>query len=282
MKRYLTLLSLALVLMMTAMVTSCGKPTTPTWADGRAVPFGGYVYGEEGTTEFLQLPVFFEGDASGLSDGDIAGLCLVGTKTNLECDPAGMTDMIYDADRNCSLTTLRFRVKLSTAGQYQVNQLKLFLHGNKEISFDLGELLFVVDTASEQEQVLAVKQFWANQGDFNSIVVTYENHSKQEVEILGLGFPGLTGVEIDVEKYLDTGLTLPEEGTYIPPEETRTFVFRLYMNEVDYLDPKGFAFLQPNLSYQCDGQVLTMPVQPQPLVVQPPFTDDFVSALLNE
>lgn len=274
---------LCLVLSLCLMLTSCGKrPAEVTWADGKPAPFGAYVYSRAGETSFLQLPIFFPGTVNEVSGAGISGLSLLGDGIELNCDPDTTPNLIIDEERGCTLLTLSFRVEPLAAGEYQVDRLRITLQSGEELNFDLGKMRFVAEENDDGEMPLELHSAWINQSEFDRLTVTYVNTTDQPVNILGLDFPGLTGITCSVECYMDVEMILSAQDTVIPPGEQRTVCFLLSGAGVDSLRETGFAFLNPRLSCQWEGQVLTMPMQKQPLVVQPPFTDEFVSGLLEQ
>lgn len=89
--------------------------------------------------------------------------------------------------------------------------------------------------------------------------------------------------DVSIEKYVDFELTKPEEGLEIPAGEVRTFLFKFTPND-DYFtdDIDHFVFLLPYLYYSDTNFDYKMPAVSQVLVVQPPFTDEYISELLKQ
>ena len=85
-----------------------------------------------------------------------------------------------------------------------------------------------------------------------------------------------------IKKYIDFDLKNAEEGCDIPAGQTRTFLFSLIPNK-NYFpeDEDHFLYLLPFIHFKQNDVAYTMPAQTQATVIQPPFTPEYVLALME-
>ncbi|MGX8698719.1 MAG: hypothetical protein ACSW8F_02150, partial [bacterium] len=181
------------------------------------------------------------------------------------------------------LSTLVFRAVLPSAGVYHVNKIQISLHDKRTIVKPLGNIMFEVRQESQwSDEMIFASEFMINQRDYSVIKVTYENKNSDTVEITDVSYPDDLYSNVSIRKYADLECSMPEEGLQIPAGEKRTFVFS-FEPEKNYFseEENAFLFLLPFVEFSSGAMTDTVPMQSQPLVIQPAFSESFIEKLLE-
>lgn len=255
------------------------------WDAFTPVPFDGYVCGFEDTQTLIQIPAFLSNNIDDLPVENFTNISLVGEEAMLICEYLNLSELKYNSEYDYSLTTLAIQVNLPTAGEYSINEIRISFSDGTNIYKALGNITFSVikPTKLEQTPPIFMTKLMINQVEYNSLKIAYTNNSTDTVEISSLSFPDSLYSDLSIKKYVDFELETPEDGLSIHPGETRTFAFAFETNQ-EYFAPVEvhYLYLLPFLNYNVNGDEMRMPSQTQATVVQPPFTTDYVLALLGE
>ena len=279
-----SLVIVVMILLIIKCFLGCSVPSgeIKNWDSFSPVPFSGYICGFENTKCLLQLPFFYRSEDSICVD-DIEEVSLCGDSVLIECSDVNILQSKTNEKLGYSLSTLTFRTNLPISGNYETRRICVNLRDGRVIERPIGCVFFVVTKgAIFNDSDIYASNFLINQLDYCSMKVTYANHSFEDVEITDVTYLNQMYNSVTIKKYADWECTSPEEGTWIPAGGKKTFVFSFIPNESFFPnDETKFLYLLPFVKLSSDTVTGLIQAQSQPLIIQPPFTEDFINKLLE-
>lgn len=251
------------------------------WQSVRAVPFSGYICGYEGEETFIQLPMFFS-STENISINDIANILISGSNVEFQCNNYRFSQSQDSLVSDYKMVTLSFRIKLGTAGIYNLDCLKVTLHDGTQLNWNLNDIEINIEEKMIQEtKSLSMRNFIINQTQMTNFKVSYVNQTDSDILIEKFSYPEYVYDNISISKYKDFDLKIPEEGLIIPAGQERTFLITLSLKK-DYEERNDqFSYILPFIYYRVNGTAEQMLAQTQSTVIQPPFTEDFILSLME-
>ena len=273
------LLLIPLLLMTVIGGCSDSKVESKSWQSFSPVPFSGYVCGFENSKPLFQLPVFFKDDDS-LSEEDISRVIICSEDVEIECEDVSMLSVKESSKQGYLMSTLLFRPVFPTEGKYDVDTIKIYLHDGRTIEKKLGSIaLEVIKENSWDDMLLFASDFMLNQSNTAVIKVTYINKYDSDVKLERFID---TSVDYKIQMYADMECKIEEDDTTIPSGEKRTFVFSADNSDESIGKDDQYLFFLPFVEFSSDQFSGLIPMQSQPLIIQPPFTDEYVAKVVGD
>lgn len=248
------------------------KYSPELWKEIVPLPYSGDISGTEGMELLIQIQVCIENKVEKLEGIDIIEMTLNGEESEINCSDfdVGNISLQYNEAGNFSHFIFQFRAVMPSNGAYTVDRMKIKLKNGETFEKPLGEIKFMVIDPSnlQNEPPIKLRQFMIAQGSSEIFMLSYENKSSKDVEILGIDFSNNLLKTVKITKYLDEKLIDKEEGFNIPPNETFIFLFELSKN-VESFDKVNYNYLilLPIIKYKVDGKEFCSIAQHQPTIV---------------